>query len=380
MSSSPTESSSDPFDSAVNDAARRFFSTRPETRAADALGLTDVLVECATDGERALHLAAVGIEAGSAQYTGSLAEDCLVALSGVKLVGHPVADYKVATLRTNRLPVTSPNSVIQSPGVTLQAGAPLKLSGHLCSLPYLSDAKTLLLLTSDRDVPSLVQIDLRGAYRRADAERALEPEYSQELTANSHQHPLALFTRMQLDGSDLSDVWFQKHPVQESEVLARGESAERLVLKLSQFACLTTAARLVGCAFRALSLTREHLTLREQFGRPLASFQALQHSLASLFVDIRVCRSFLAQLALSWDDEEDRRGMLLNALKSKASQVAMAAAKTAVQMHGATGYCDEHEVGSLLKHVMVLSARDGTSAEHRRAFSQTNPPLFQISG
>jgi alkylation response protein AidB-like acyl-CoA dehydrogenase len=117
--------------------------------------------------------------------------------------------------------------------------------------------------------------------------------------------------------------------------------------------------------------------LRQQFGRPLAGFQALQHRLASLFVDIQVSKSLLQQVASSWEDEQDRRDTLLHALKSKASRVALSAAKSAVHLHGAMGYCDEHEVGRLLKHVMVLSARDGTSAEHRRAFSQSAPRLFK---
>jgi 3-oxo-4-pregnene-20-carboxyl-CoA dehydrogenase alpha subunit len=102
-----------------------------------------------------------------------------------------------------------------------------------------------------------------------------------------------------------------------------------------------SAWTLLGTLEGAVELTREHVVGREQFGKPLASFQAVQFQLADAFVAVQGLRE-LARYALA-SIEADRGEALVDAvaLRSCAQETAETVLRTAHQLHGATGFCDE---------------------------------------
>ncbi len=133
-------------------------------------------------------------------------------------------------------------------------------------------------------------------------------------------------------------------------------------------AVLCTCARLLGAAQQVLALAIDHMATRKQFGRPLASFQALQHSTVDRHCDLVLAGALLAQCVEHWADRALRHAAL-HAMKDMLSQAAVAAAEHAVQMLGAMGFTHESDVGLYLRHMLVLAARHGTAATHRRAFT-----------
>ena len=136
-------------------------------------------------------------------------------------------------------------------------------------------------------------------------------------------------------------------------------------------AVLCTCARLLGAAQQVLVLAIDHLATRKQFGRPLASFQALQHSTVDRHCDLVLAGALLAQCVEHWAERALRRAAL-HAMKDMLSHDAVAAAEHAVQMLGAMGFTHESDVGLYLRHMLVLAARHGTAAKHRRAFGDLN--------
>jgi Acyl-CoA dehydrogenase, C-terminal domain len=111
------------------------------------------------------------------------------------------------------------------------------------------------------------------------------------------------------------------------------------------------AWRTLGVLEQALALTVAHVTTREQFGRPLAQFQAVQFQVA----DARVAVDGLAELAkyTAWSvaSGHDERGADALALRIAALQAAALVLRTGHQLHGAIGFCDEHDLSVLSRHV-----------------------------
>ena len=110
---------------------------------------------------------------------------------------------------------------------------------------------------------------------------------------------------------------------------ARGLAAEHLLLE---------AAEMLGCAQGLFDATREHVSTREQFGRVLATFQALSHRLADAHVGLETVRSLVAYGA--WVADSRPGDALEFALMAKglAGDTCWDVANEAIQFHGAMGF------------------------------------------
>ncbi|OUC92501.1 acyl-CoA dehydrogenase family protein [Streptomyces swartbergensis] len=103
-------------------------------------------------------------------------------------------------------------------------------------------------------------------------------------------------------------------------------------------ACL--AAEAVGAADRVLERTVEYVGQREQFGRPVGSFQAVKHRLADVYVQVQAARSAAYYAAWAAAHEETVGGLAL----AQALQALRSAAAEGIQLHGGIGFTWEHEV------------------------------------
>lgn len=171
------------------------------------------------------------------------------------------------------------------------------------------------------------------------------------------------------DGTCLARVRAEGlHPASDA-VLARGEVAVTALAAAIDWGVLLTAAELLGTTERALDLTLEHLRVREQFGRPIGAFQALQHRAVDMWIQKELTRAALAAAVRCFDDpsaDVRARSAAASSAKARASHAALHVCGQAVQLHGAIGFTDEHELGLHVNRAMVLAARLGNAAEHRR--------------
>jgi alkylation response protein AidB-like acyl-CoA dehydrogenase len=102
-------------------------------------------------------------------------------------------------------------------------------------------------------------------------------------------------------------------------------------------ACL--AAEAVGAAGRVLERTVEYVGRREQFGRPVGSFQAVKHRLADVYVQVQAARSAAYYAAWAAAHEETVGGLAL----AQALQALRSATAEGIQLHGGIGFTWEHE-------------------------------------
>ena len=137
-------------------------------------------------------------------------------------------------------------------------------------------------------------------------------------------------------------------------------------------ATLATAACLLGVAERAFALTLSYLKTRQQFGRPIGSFQALAHRAADLKIQVALARASVESAADALDAEPPlpMRQAAVSRAKARASDTAMRVTREAIQMHGGIGYTDEYDVGLYLRKAMVLANLFGSAALHRRRYAE----------
>ncbi|HMG40482.1 MAG TPA: acyl-CoA dehydrogenase family protein [Acidimicrobiales bacterium] len=137
------------------------------------------------------------------------------------------------------------------------------------------------------------------------------------------------------------------------------------------------AAELVGVCDKVLEIAVEHVSSRTQFGRPLGAFQAVKHRLADVFVATERARTLTYNAAMLLDDagssSRERSGAAAMA-KAAASEAAIFAAKSAVQVHGAIAMTWEHDL-----HLYTRRARQGALClgDRRSLYRQAGQAYLQ---
>jgi alkylation response protein AidB-like acyl-CoA dehydrogenase len=146
------------------------------------------------------------------------------------------------------------------------------------------------------------------------------------------------------------------------------DSATVAAVRRRAFAAL--AAESVGVAQRALDLAATHASTREQFGRPIASYQAVAHRIADVYVAVELARS-LAYRAAYWVAAAESRGddaetdVACAAAKAAASDAAVVASETLIQVLGGMGMTWEHVAHRLYKRALANRGYAGDPRAHR---------------
>ena len=126
-----------------------------------------------------------------------------------------------------------------------------------------------------------------------------------------------------------------------------------------------TAAQLVGVADGLLAQAVRHALVREQFGRPIGSFQAVKHGLADVYVAVAFARPVVLNAAYSLATDAATAARDSSHAKCAAVRAARLATRTALQVHGAIGYTYEHDLHMWLKRAWTLTTLWGDDAHHR---------------
>ncbi len=144
------------------------------------------------------------------------------------------------------------------------------------------------------------------------------------------------------------------------------QSARETTKVLLPWACVALAAEMAGGADALLAMTAGYTATREQFGKPIGSFQAVKHPLVNVLIGVESLRSLVYAAATAIDAGSDDAEGLARMAKAKANDVFVFAASRAVQLHGGFGFtldCDAH---LYFKRAQTVRPAFGDSIEHRR--------------
>lgn len=144
--------------------------------------------------------------------------------------------------------------------------------------------------------------------------------------------------------------------------LLRGDAVQRALQRTRDLGAIALAAEQLGVAQQCLDLTLAYTKQRVQFGRPVASFQAVKHRCAQMAVRIETARSAVYGAAAVADTDPDpvRLGFHAAQAFTTANDAAQFCAQEAIQLHGGTGYTWECDAQLYFKRAQAASQRLGT--------------------
>jgi alkylation response protein AidB-like acyl-CoA dehydrogenase len=227
-----------------------------------------------------------------------------------------------------------------------QVGDSLRLSGpHKCWVPLASAADGFIVTASERGAPLLLWVpaDTPG---------------------------IRVTTTRTVDGQTTGNICLQDVVLPAHAVLAHGAVVGEAVAHAIELARLMSAFELIGVLERALESTVAYTKQRVQFGRPIATFQALQHRMVDMWMQGQLSRAAAdSALQLVCDQaSQDAIAMAVSAAKARAASAGLTVCKSAIHLHGAMGIADETDVGLCLKRSLVLSAWLGNAAWQRNRY------------
>jgi alkylation response protein AidB-like acyl-CoA dehydrogenase len=129
-------------------------------------------------------------------------------------------------------------------------------------------------------------------------------------------------------------------------------------------ATIALAAEMTGTARRLFDMTLAYAKERVQFDVPIGSFQAIQHKLADVALDLERATSAVYYAAMAIDAKDADRHRATHVAKAAAGTAATRAAKDGIQVHGGIGYTWEHDLHLFIRHAYGSEAWLGTRDWH----------------
>ena len=168
-----------------------------------------------------------------------------------------------------------------------------------------------------------------------------------------------------IDGLRAAEIALDKVEVGADAVLGPVDGGLPLIDDAARRGIAAVSAEAVGIMDTMQSLTNEYLKTREQFGRPLSKFQALQHRMVDILIACEEARSamYVATLRLDEDDATARDKAVASA-KIKVGQGGRFVGQNSIQLHGGMGMTDEMHISHYFKRLRIIDTIFGDHAYH----------------
>ena len=175
-----------------------------------------------------------------------------------------------------------------------------------------------------------------------------------------------------MGGRDTSHLYLTDVEVPEDAVLGQVDAGWTQLMAGLNVERLILAATQLGIAERVFDDVIVYVKEREQFGRPIGSFQSLQHRVADMATDIEAARLMTRWVATLTDEDPER--MLpreASMVKLFVTEVARRAALDGMQMMGGYGYASEYDMERLVRGTLASTIYGGTSEIQRNIIAKT---------
>jgi alkylation response protein AidB-like acyl-CoA dehydrogenase len=219
----------------------------------------------------------------------------------------------------------------------------LRLHGRASFVPDATGAGRLLLLALDHGGGPVIVV--------------IEP----------HARGLGVTAQPVLDATrDFGLVTADGVGVSEASVWRFDGDPRAAVRRLLDRAAVAVACDSLGLSEAMLDATVGYARVREQFGRPIGSFQAVKHACADMLVQVSVARELVSAAAASLVGDDPDAWVAASMAKSYACAAAVDVVGKAMQLHGGMGYTWESGIHVYLKRAVLNRSLFGSPAAHRR--------------
>ncbi|QQM38707.1 acyl-CoA dehydrogenase family protein [Streptomyces liliifuscus] len=160
------------------------------------------------------------------------------------------------------------------------------------------------------------------------------------------------------------------HDVPATRLRTRSGDGWGLVSEVLDRAAVALAAEQVGVASRALDMAVEYARVRQQFGRPIGSFQAVKHLLADVLLEVESARAAAHYALLAAENEDPELPAVASLAKAFCSDACLQATEQNIQVHGGIGFTWEHPAHLYLKRAKTSQLLFGDPTYHRELLAQ----------
>ena len=179
---------------------------------------------------------------------------------------------------------------------------------------------------------------------------------------------LKLTTQRTLDSAHAADLTLHQVRVVDDALLGDPTSNQAVLDEVIAAAIIAECWEATGAMQAALEQTASYVRERQQFGKPLSSFQVVQHRLAEMAVACEDSLSACQLAALRSQDDPSCTRQLATLARSKVGRCAREVSQAAVQLHGAMGVSEELIVASLFRKLLAFHQQHGTTAAFTAAY------------
>ena len=166
-----------------------------------------------------------------------------------------------------------------------------------------------------------------------------------------------------VDGGQASEITLDDAP---GELLV--EDGAAALDAASGRAALALSAEALGIMATIREMTIDYLRQRKQFGVPIGKFQALQHRMAEMLLEIEQARSAVINAAAALEKPQPERDRILAATKYSIGRIGRLVAEESIQMHGGIGMTWEYDLGHFAKRLILIDHEWGDQDFHLARF------------
>ena len=249
---------------------------------------------------------------------------------------------------------------LTEPGAGSDAGAS-RTRAELRDGEWVIDGSKIFITNAGTDITACVTITARTG--EDEISNLIVPNGTPGYEISAPMHKLGWRS------SDTRELSFQRCAVPEGNLLGpRGEGL-RQFLEILDGGRISVAAMGVGLAQGAYDLAQAYALEREQFGKPIASFQAVQFQLADMAVEIEAGRGLVYKAA--WLKDQGRDFALEAAMaKLHTGELSHRVVNTALQIHGGYGFMEESAIARLYRDQKILEIGEGTNEVQRMVIAR----------
>jgi alkylation response protein AidB-like acyl-CoA dehydrogenase len=172
--------------------------------------------------------------------------------------------------------------------------------------------------------------------------------------------PQEIHHKMGLRGSDTAAISLDEVHVSDDDLLGQIGDGFKVAMSALDSGRYSVAAGCVGICQGCVDASVAYSKEREQFGRPIASFQLVQAMIADMVVETEAARMLVWRAG--WLKDSGKPNTTETSIaKLYATEAAVRCANTAIQVHGGSGYVDDHPVERYFRDVRVTTLYEGTS-------------------
>jgi len=183
---------------------------------------------------------------------------------------------------------------------------------------------------------------------------------------------ITIATAVLMDSRVCAHVTFDNVKISAENLLGEIDKGYKPLQKTLDIAAIGISAELLGIIQETFERTITYLKERQQFGKTIGSFQALQHRAAHMYSEIELCKSLVLKALQGIDEDSFMLSALASMTKAKCSKVAQLVTNEGVQLFGGIGMTDDEDVGLFLKRARVAMELYGNYNYHLDKFATLN--------